>query len=245
MKAIGLFQDSPMSGSKAAEWSWFTRCANDSVPNAAAQAMGSVLAQMLDEIDHAVLLLTAGGALRHANRLALHLLEGDAPLRLTGGMISASGEGSTLLGRALADSARGIRRLLTLDGLPVAVVPLAGRTGGSAVGKPPLAMLLLGRRRSDAEIAMSLYASACRLTPAEAEVLRSLCMGASPKEFAQQAGVAISTVRTQIGSIRDKTGAANLRDLISRVAALPPITAALHHAAEGPRRQHAAERSAA
>lgn len=202
-------------------------CASDHI-----DVMQAVLARMLDEIDHGVMLLTATGFLRHANRLASHLLGSGKPLHLLGSKVGAHGEEHTQLLRALADSARGVRRLITLDTMPVAVVPLACSAGGNE----PLAMLLLGRRQSDAAIAMSLYASSCRLTPAEAEVLRSLCMGISPKEFARRAGVAISTVRTQIGSIRDKTGAASLRDLIGLVAALPPMTSVFQSGAAEPRR---------
>jgi hypothetical protein len=39
--------------------------------------------------------------------------------------------------------------------------------------------------------------------------------------------VALSTVRTQIGSIRTKTGAGSIRDLVRQVALLPPLVGAL------------------
>ena len=40
-------------------------------------------------------------------------------------------------------------------------------------------------------------------------------------------GVALSTVRTQINSIRAKTGAASIRALVRQVAVLPPLVSAL------------------
>jgi hypothetical protein len=43
--------------------------------------------------------------------------------------------------------------------------------------------------------------------------------------------VAVSTVRTQIGSIRAKTGAGSIRELVRQVAVLPPLVGALRGAA--------------
>ena len=51
-----------------------------------------------------------------------------------------------------------------------------------------------------------------------------------PNEIASRAGVAVSTVRTQIGSIRSKTGATSIRELVRQVAVLPPLVGALRGA---------------
>jgi hypothetical protein len=40
-------------------------------------------------------------------------------------------------------------------------------------------------------------------------------------------GVAFSTVRTQIGNIRQKTGAPSIRALVQQVAVLPPLMGVL------------------
>jgi len=61
------------------------------------------------------------------------------------------------------------------------------------------------------------------LTGGEGRVLAALCGGARPAEVAREHGVALSTVRSQIGSIRLKTGAASIRDLLAQVARLPPL----------------------
>jgi hypothetical protein len=45
-------------------------------------------------------------------------------------------------------------------------------------------------------------------------------------------GVALSTVRSQIGSIRLKTGAASIRDLLAQVARLPPLMGRLRSGPE-------------
>jgi DNA-binding CsgD family transcriptional regulator len=50
-----------------------------------------------------------------------------------------------------------------------------------------------------------------------------LCLGHPPAEIATLQGVALSTVRTQIANIRLKTHSASIRDLVQRVAQLPPM----------------------
>ena len=71
---------------------------------------------------------------------------------------------------------------------------------------------------------MDIYARSQGLTAAEMSVLKDLCNGMKPKEIARQQGVAISTVRSHICSIRAKTRTGSIRDLVSSVSVLPPIT---------------------
>ncbi|MEO8311967.1 MAG: helix-turn-helix transcriptional regulator, partial [Caldimonas sp.] len=47
-------------------------------------------------------------------------------------------------------------------------------------------------------------------------------------------GVAISTVRSQIGSMRAKTGAESIRALVRQVAVLPPVKGVLRRHAVMP-----------
>lgn len=202
-----------------------------------AAAFAGVLARVLDEIDYGVVLVTVGGALRHANQIALRALHANARVRLGGGMVFAPREAEQIaLKDALAEAGRGLRRLLTLgsgaQSVSIAVVPMsAGYTshGASAASGQgaPLVMLLLGKQASSETLTLDFFARAQRLTATEATVLHALCAGRQPKEIARQAGVAISTVRTQIGSIRTKTQTRSIRDLINKVATLPPITPAM------------------
>lgn len=60
------------------------------------------------------------------------------------------------------------------------------------------------------------------LTPTEMSVLDLLCSGLTPSAVARRHGVEVSTVRTQIASIRHKTQSASAADLIRRVWLLPP-----------------------
>jgi DNA-binding CsgD family transcriptional regulator len=51
-----------------------------------------------------------------------------------------------------------------------------------------------------------------------------------PTAIAERQNVAVSTVRTQIGSIRAKTGAGSISELVRQVAVLPPLVGALRGA---------------
>ena len=84
-------------------------------------------------------------------------------------------------------------------------------------------LVILGKRSVGAELAVQGFARLHGLTGSEARVLARLVAGARPAAIAQEHGVALSTVRTQVGSIRLKTGAASIRALVEQVARLPPL----------------------
>jgi len=202
---------------------------------ALAPAAPATLLRMFDEIDYGIALVTAQGSLRYANQLALRTMTEGGPLRLGHGLISAGTPADQVqLRGALADAARGLRRLLHLgDGVnaaSIAVVPLADEADASAdaaAAPQGMAMLVFGKRQACEALTIDIFARTQKLTGAEASVLRGLCAGQRPKEIAFAAGVAVSTVRTQINSIRVKTRTNSIRELVERVAALPPITPAM------------------
>lgn len=216
---------------------------NARTPERPLPAAPSMLLRMLDEIDYGMVLVTVSGTLRYANQLALRCLALPGPLRLSSGELFAPlAADQAQLRSALADAARGLRRLLHLgDGAhaaSIAVLPLAdddaadaGANGGGglrgAAAASPLAMLLFGKRPACETLTVDIFARTQKLTGAEAAVLRGLCSGLRPKQIATGAGVAVSTVRTQINSIRVKTRTSSIRELVDRVAALPPITPAM------------------
>ncbi|MBL0728985.1 helix-turn-helix transcriptional regulator [Piscinibacter sp. HJYY11] len=188
------------------------------------------LARMLDEMDHGMLLLAPDGTLHHANQPARLELARHDTLQLFGSRVQAARreQQGSLLG-ALADAGHGRRRLLMLGQgamLPVAAVPLNEGSRESDV----MVLLLLGKRQNCAGLTVDFYAHTHGLTVAEARVLQALCGGLRPKEVARQFDVAVSTVRTQISSIRHKTQTASIRDLVERVSTLPPIASRMRSA---------------
>lgn len=189
------------------------------------------LAAMLDEVDYGMLLLFDGHHVAHANHVARAELDRDHPLQLLGSELRARHEHDVApLHTALVDACdRGLRRLLTLGSdqqrISVAVVPLGAVGGEGAAGT----LLTFGKRQVCADLSVQGYARCHKLTQAEVNVLRGLCRGERPSEIAQRQAVAISTVRTQISSIRQKTGADSLRSLVRQVAVLPPLVSALRN----------------
>ena len=186
------------------------------------------LVRMLDEIDYGMLLVGADGRLVFLNHAARTELDEQHPLQLSEQALRArSVQDAAPLHDALAAAQRGLRRLLTLgegvQRVSLSVVPLPASEGLEG----PLTLLMLGKRAVCAQLSVQGYARSVGLTPTETRVLEMLCAGLRPTEIAQRQGVAISTVRTQIGSLRAKTGATSIRDLVRLVAVLPPLVGAL------------------
>jgi len=191
------------------------------------------LAAVFDEIDYGLILLSADGHVVHLNQAARVELDGTHPLQLQGTEIRARRtQDDPALADAMDAARRGLRRMLAL-GDPkhvanVAVVPLAGPCGA---GTGTATLLILGKREVCEALSVEGFARCHRLTGAETRVLIELCRGAPPGEIASGLGVAVSTVRTQIGNLRLKTGAASIRALVRQVAVLPPLVSVLRHAA--------------
>ena len=192
------------------------------------------LALMLDEIDYGMLLLADEQTVVHANHVAKSELDATHPLQLLGHQLRVRCSADLPpLRSALSDAVqRGLRRMVSLgDGserISVAVVPLAA---GTDPDQEALTLLVFGKRHMCPALSAHWFARSHGLTPAESRVLVGLCEGQAPGAIAAEQHVALSTVRTQIGSIRAKTGAASIRALVRQVAVLPPLVSALRGAA--------------
>ncbi len=202
------------------------------------------LARMLDEIDYGMLLVTADARVAYLNRAARLELDGQHPLQLCDQRLGAHSPPDVApLFDALAGAQRGLRKLLTLGNgaqqVCISVVPLPAMPAAAANlchGEDALALLVLGKRQVCEPLSVQGYARSHHLTPAETRVLEGLCAGVQPSQIAANASVAVSTVRTQIGSIRIKTGAGSIRELVRQVAVLPPLVGALREQSASGRR---------
>jgi DNA-binding CsgD family transcriptional regulator len=194
----------------------------------AASANAALLMRVLDEIDYGLLLVTAAGALRYANQLGLQELTNGGPLLLEHGRLHTRAPLDQVpLHAALADAARGKRRLFTVGhnggSVSVAAVPMPADDDA----REAMVLLVFGKRSSAETLTVDFYARSHGLTGAELNVLKRICAGMKPKEIAREHGIAISTVRSHICSIRIKTQTDSIRELLNRVAVLPPITPAM------------------
>jgi DNA-binding CsgD family transcriptional regulator len=69
------------------------------------------------------------------------------------------------------------------------------------------------------------YGRILGLTAGELKVLDYLAQGQDPKVVAKSLKISVSTVRTHIRSIFGKTASTNMRDLMMKIAKLPPVSA--------------------
>ena len=95
--------------------------------------------------------------------------------------------------------------------------------GGATPESPAHALLVFAKQQLCDDSTMALFARERGLTNAEAQVLAQVCRGLRPSEIANQHGVQISTVRTQLRAIRMKTCSETIRELVQKVSVLPPM----------------------
>ena len=97
----------------------------------------------------------------------------------------------------------------------VAVMPLSA---------PGFALLAFSKQQICDTTTVTLFARDRGLTGAEGQVLAQLCKGLRPQQIAANHGVQVSTVRTQLRSIREKTACGSVRDLVEKISVLPPVS---------------------
>jgi DNA-binding CsgD family transcriptional regulator len=193
----------------------------------------ALLARALDEIDHGLLLVDLGGRVLHANQPARRELAGGRALRAVDGLLCATLPASQAkLRQALKDAERDCRSIVELDPegetLSLAFVPLAH--GSARVD----AVLIICSRRSNCEtLTVQMFARAKRLTPAEQAVLTQLCAGRGAQEIACEQGIRVSTVRTHIKNVRQKTGRGSVREIVRELSRMPQIVSSLRLAGQG------------
>jgi DNA-binding NarL/FixJ family response regulator len=186
------------------------------------------LMRVFDEIDYGMLIIDAQGRILHANHLARHeLANGRIIMSYGNSLLGSSAEFTSQIQQAMESSFRGQRKLLMLEvgerELSLAFTPLSHPLEADS----PSVLVLLSRQSTCDNLAVRMFARSLSLSPSEESVLMGLCRGLQITEIAQQHGVAESTVRSQIKTLREKAGAPSIRRLLHRVNSLPPVVPAL------------------
>ena len=187
-----------------------------------------VLPSLVDVLAHGVVVVNEAGHIFHVNSAARTELNRHRVLGKVRGEIQAltPADGRTLQD-ALNKAARGKRSLINVTGngvsLMVAVVPLKREAGAwdSRIA------LFFARTEVCESGMVGFFARTYGLTHTEEQVLIILCRGLSAPEIAVQMKVAVSTVRSHVRSLCAKTCTSGVRELVNRVAVLPPV-APLH-----------------
>lgn len=188
-----------------------------------------VLARVLDEIDHGLFLVDLTGRILHANHQARRELASAKALRDEGGLLSACDlAGQTRVRKALKDAQHDCRSIVELEhateALSLAFIPLGGGYGG---GRVDTVLVMCSRRAGVELLTIQMFANAKRLTKAEQGVLAQLCAGHAAEKIACLQGVRLSTVRTHIQKVRQKTGSGSIHEIVQRVSRMPQIVSAL------------------
>jgi DNA-binding CsgD family transcriptional regulator len=139
-------------------------------------------------------------------------------------------EGARSMADAFARAADGKRSLIELPavdapGLILAVLPLKPEAPGGAMR----VAVLFARASVCESLMLCFFARNHGLTPTEEHVLGILCQGFSAPQIARQLDVAVSTVRSHVRSLCAKTGCSGVRELVNRVAVLPPVAPPFRH----------------
>ncbi|HQX59308.1 MAG: helix-turn-helix transcriptional regulator [Rhodoferax sp.] len=208
-----------------------------------------LLRQTLNLVDYGLVVVDAdSGAVNFANAQGQSALQAQAPgdtpsarpchgLRVLHGRVIGYRPADTeQFRRALERTKSGLRDFLSLgeagQAAAVAVLPLGTQNpAGDKQAHPSLgsavpehyALLVFAKQHLCDDSTMALFARERGLTSAEGQVLSQVCKGLRPAQIASNHGVRISTVRTQLRSIRLKTCSDTIRELVQKVSVLPPM----------------------
>ncbi|RYG09652.1 MAG: LuxR family transcriptional regulator [Burkholderiales bacterium] len=186
------------------------------------------LALLMDELAHGILVTGLDGHLLHANQAARHELARRHVLHAQGSLVQVRNpDDGRVLQDALAKIAEGKRSLITLTGtqrvpLTIAVLPLQPETATAL----PRAAMMFARASVCESLMLCFFARSHGLTATEESVLGILCQGYSAPQVAVHLKVAVSTVRSHVRSLCAKTRSSGVRELVNRVAVLPPVAPA-------------------
>ncbi len=186
-------------------------------------------ARAIDALALSMLIVDGRGVILHLNMGAERLL--TSPIsglackdgRLTAAhpvnknrltVLIAEATGYPAVGGAMFLSGRETRQVF--------VTPLPAASVFTRDWQTPLALVLVmeaGKNLSALQLMGQLY----DLSPAELRVASALLSGKAPEEYAQEAGVTLNTVRSQLKNLFSKTGTHRQSELVALLSKVPPL----------------------
>jgi DNA-binding CsgD family transcriptional regulator/PAS domain-containing protein len=193
---------------------------------AGARTLQQAVTLTLDAVPEPVFVLRVDGLIDHANPPASRMLSNAGLLRVKQGRLMALAGSAGPLTAALRQVARGVGCALPFtdlaNGRPrlgvLRLAPTRSNPSYATVWPEAVAVAVM-EVRSDADIgaAFTLLAVQFMLTQAEVQVLQRVAEGHNPQMIADQLQVRVSTVRTHLQSLFDKTGLRRQADLVRLV----------------------------
>jgi DNA-binding CsgD family transcriptional regulator len=209
-----------------------------------------LIASALDVLACGVIIVDTSGRVLHRNLAADEVLMRNDSVAIERGIIVASyAPDAHLLRDAMVKGTMGKRSMIALGPLSqttVAVVPLVqtrhtGETSSNSgsktdmpLGDKPQFALVFSRAGMADALLLSFFARAHNLTATEERVLALMCACLTAPEMAEQLNVGCATIRTHVRSICTKTHCHGIREVVERVAVLPPLMTSIAMAALNP-----------
>ena len=191
----------------------------------------TMFADTLDGLSAGMCLVDAGGRIVHANAAGYALINAGDILRSVGGrLVARDAQVDKTLRETFVAAGQGDAALGTMG----IAVPLIGRdneryvahllplTSGARrrAGKTYTAVAALFVRKAalEAPSAFEIIGKTFKLTPSELRVLLAIVEVGGVPEVAAALGIAVTTVKTHLGRLFEKTGATRQADLVKLVA---------------------------
>ncbi len=198
-------------------------------------------ASALDQLGCGLILLGQDGGVMYVNEAAEKMIRAGDGLSLRAGRLhAATPHDQDALNRLIREACIGLggslclqrnstgentthtlptgKRVYSLTASPLREDALTSAYKASLNSIGPRAMLLVqDPERNRYKPGLEQFAAMHHITQAELRVLSLLMQDKSPKQIAEQLGVGIRTIRTQLSSLYTKTGSRNQRELIAQV----------------------------
>ena len=182
----------------------------------------AVLTAALDALNVCIVICDRSTRVLFANAAAR-----NSPLRFRGRTIHAATPEETrqltaLIEEAAAGAEWGAMCLSGRNGeggSPALIRPL----DASETGRKGLALLVLGARDVSPWINETTLSKLYQLSHTQASIAIAIFQGQSAEEIASERGIRISTVRTHLAAVFQRTRSKTQRDLIRLIGSLPPL----------------------
>lgn len=186
------------------------------------------LAEVVDALSTATIVIERSRRVVHANRAGRELLDRKEPIAIRNGLlVFPTGAQPAILSTDRALTGPTVPETMTIRGgngrdYVLAVLPL--QSGQFTADVPDRLAVFVHARAPVAPIAPEIWAELFRLTGGELRVLNALVEGQTPTEIAENYGIARSTVKTHIDNLFAKTNTARQTDLVKlALGAIPPV----------------------
>lgn len=197
----------------------------------------TTLEQSLDALSVGVLHVKSDLSVVHANQAGHQMINSGGPLRFCNGILRAKNKQASIALRdavrsptaaASAPTSSGFIRLDNDDGdAPIVayVKVLTVPAGHSTLPSEPVASIFIAQPQRKSTAWTHSFASAFRLTRAEQRVLDLILDGETLAGTAARLGIAISTARTHLRKIFEKSGVSRQPELVKLAATIAPTVA--------------------